>query len=62
MPGLGKGIAEALGFQSFARDMGWELSLAVHGDATVAIGIARRREMGKVKHLDVTDVWIREKV
>ena len=61
MSGIGNGIAEALGFQSLARDVGWELSLTVHSDATAAIGIARRRGMGKVRHLDVTDLWIHEK-
>ena len=30
-------------------------------DATAAIGIARRRGMGKIRHLDVTDLWIQEK-
>ena len=59
---IGSEIAEALGFQSLARDMGWECSLTVHSDATAAIGIARRRCMGKVRHLDMTDLWIREKV
>ena len=62
MSGIGSGIAEALGFQSLARDRGWEFSLTVHGDATADIGIARRRGMGKVRHLDMTDLWIQEKV
>ena len=42
--------------------MGWVLSRTVHSDAAAAIGIARRRDMGKVKRLDVTDLWIQEKV
>ena len=62
LSGIGSGIAEALGFQSLARDMGWAFSLTVHSDATAAIGIGRRRGMGKVRHLDVTDLWIQEKV
>ena len=60
--GIGSGIAEALGFQSLARDMGWKYDIAVHYDATAALGIARRRGLGKVRHLDVTDLWIQEKV
>ena len=62
LSGIGSGIAEALGFQSLAKDMGWECSITVHSDATAAIRIARRRGMGKVRHLDVTDLWIQEKV
>ena len=34
----------------------------MHSDATAALGIARRRGLGKVRHLDVTDLWIQEKV
>ena len=30
-------------------------------DATAAIGIARRRGMGRIRHLDVTDLWVQEK-
>ena len=62
LSGIGSGIAEALGFQSLARDMGWQYEIAVHSDATAALGIARRRGLGKVRHLDVTDLWIQEKV
>ena len=43
LSGIGSWIAETLGFQSLARDMGWELSLTVHSDANTAIGIVRRR-------------------
>ena len=34
----------------------------VHSDATAAIGIARRRGLGKIRHLDCSDLWIQEKV
>ena len=34
----------------------------VHSDATAAIGIARRKGLGKIRHLDVTDLWIQDKV
>ena len=60
--GIGTGIAEGLGFQSSARDLGWEYAVKVHTDASAAIGIARRRGLGKVRHLDVTDLWVQEKV
>ena len=34
----------------------------IHSDATAAIGIARRRGLGKLRHLDVEDLWVQEKV
>ena len=60
--GIGSGIAEALGFQGLARDLGWNYDIRVHSDASAAIGIARRRGLGKVRHLDVTDLWVQEQV
>ena len=59
---IGSAIAEALGFQSLSKDMGWDYKIRVHSDATAAIGIAQRRGMGKVRHLDVTDLWIQDKI
>ena len=36
--------------------------MKVHSDATAAIGIARRRGLGKLRHLDVDDLWIQKRV
>ena len=36
--------------------------MGVHTDATGAIGMCRRRGLGKVRHLAVADLWIQEKV
>ena len=60
--GIGQGMAQALGLQSLARDKSWELKINLHSDATVAIGIAKRRGLGKVRHLHTTDLWIQERV
>ena len=45
-----------------ARDMGLALEIHMHSDATAAIGIARRTGMGRIRHLDVCDLWIQEKL
>ena len=31
-------------------------------DATAAIGISRRRGLGKVRHLAVADLWVQDRV
>ena len=31
-------------------------------DASAAIGIVRRRGLGRVRHLDVEDLWVQEKI
>ena len=62
LSGICSGTAEALGFKSLAKDLGWDYDLTVHSDATAAIGIARRRGLGKVRHLDTSDLWVQDKV
>ena len=51
-----------MGMQSICRDLGFDYKLRVHSDATAAIGIARRRGMGRIRHLDCADLWVQEKV
>ena len=60
--GIAKGIQNGIGFQSMARDLGIHRKLRIRSDATAAIGIARRRGLGKLRHLDVEDLWIQHKV
>ena len=58
--GIGAGIAQGLGVRSICNDLGYNYHLRIHSDATAAIGIARRRGMGKIRHLDTTDLWVQE--
>ena len=60
--GIAAGITQGLGMQSIARDLGFAIAIKVHTDATAALGICRRRGLGKIRHLDVTDLWCQEKV
>ena len=60
--GISKGMQHALGLQSLYKDLGLRVELRVHSDATAAIGIARRRGLGKLRHLDCEDLWIQQKV
>ena len=60
--GIAKGAAQGIGLRSLAKDLSIELEVVVLTDAAAAIGIVRRRGLGKVRHLDVTDLWLQEKV
>lgn len=60
--GINSGIAQGLGLQSIGADLGFAFKVRVHTDAAAAIGIVRRRGLGKVRHLDVADLWAQEKV
>ena len=54
--GIGKGIQHAMGLRSMYADLGYKMTITVHSDATAAIGIARRRGLGKLRHLDCEDL------
>ena len=60
--GIAYGAAQALGIQSLLKDAGWKIDVHLHSDATAAIGIARRKGLGKIRHLDCTDLWIQDKI
>ena len=60
--GIAYGAAQALGLQSLLRDLGWQVRIRIHSDATAAIGICRRKGIGKIRHLATTDLWIQDKV
>ena len=60
--GIAAGIAHGLEIQSLARDLGFSMAIRIHSDAIAALGICRRRGLGKIRHLDVTDLWCQEKV
>ena len=60
--GIAYGAAQGLGLQALLKDLGWAVQLRIHSDATAAIGMCRRKGLGKVRHLATTDLWIQERV
>ena len=52
----------ALGLRSVADDLGVKYDIIIQADATAAIGMARRGGIGKVRHLDVSLLWIQSAV
>ena len=54
----------ALGMESLLRDLGMQDTgkIALHTDASAAIGISNRIGIGKVRHIEVNQLWLQEKV
>ena len=52
----------ALGLQALAQDLGITLGLEILTDATAAIGICRRRGLGKIRHLHTADLWVQDRL
>ena len=60
--GMVKGASEGLGIQSVLRDFEINVMLTLKSDASAAIAIASRRGLGKVRHIEVCQLWLQEKV
>ena len=60
--GIAQGAAQTIGMRSLMKDLGWQVGIKLHSDATAAIGIARRNGLGQKRHLDTTDLWIQDQV
>ena len=60
--GIVKGASVGLGLQSVLKDFGITSSISIKSDATAAIAIASRRGLRNVRHIDVCQLWLQEKV
>ena len=59
--GICKGASISMGLTSVAADLGFTWALRIKTDATAAIGITRRRGLGKIRHLATADLWIQDR-
>ena len=59
---LSRGASLGLGFKSMAADLGMNVNIVVHSDSSAAIGISRRRGLGKILHSSVADLWSQERL
>lgn len=60
--GMVKGGSDALGVRSLACDLGMSLGIEMRSDASAAIGIASKRQVGKVRHNEVSQLWLQQRV
>ena len=60
--GLVKGSSVAIGIKSMHAEMGIHVRIRVSTDASAAKGIASRRGLGKVRHIEVHQLWVQDKV
>ena len=60
--GIVKGSSVGMGIQSVMGDLSIGVKLQVLTDSSAAKGIASRRGLGKVRHIEVNQLWVQEKV
>ena len=54
--------SEAFGLKAMLRDYGEVAEACLQVDASAAIGIAHRKGLGKVRHLDCQSLWIQDAI
>ena len=57
-----KGGSIGIGAQTMLKEMGIEIPITIRSDASAAIGIVMRRGLGTIRHIDVTQLWLQDKV
>ncbi len=62
LKGIVKGAAEGLGLQSVGKDLNIEYDVHVYTDSSAAMGMVARKGMGRVRHVEVGELWIQDAV
>ena len=55
-------LVEARGIQQFLEELGVTATIAAHVDATAAMAIASRLGPGRLKHVDIRQLWVQQEV
>ena len=58
---LVKCSAELLGAKSMMKDFGMDKGCVVYADSSAALAIAKRKGAGKLRHINVSCLWIQER-
>ena len=58
--GMAKGASVALGLQSVLKDLNVECSIVLKSDASAAIAVASRRGLGRVRYIEVCQLWLQD--
>ena len=51
-----------MGLRSIAADMGIKASMRLEVDASAAVGVVQRKGLGKLRHIDVNELWLQDQV
>ena len=60
--GLAKSGSQGVGIRALLGDLGVVCTVVLNTDASAAIGIASRRGLGKVRHIEVSQLWLQHRV
>ena len=60
--GMVKGGSVGLGLKAMMNDLGMHAEIEISTDAEAAKGIAARKGLGKVRHIEVNQLWLQDRV
>ena len=60
--GMVKGAGNALGRLGVLQDMVTSCPIVLYTDSSAAKGIASRRGLGKVRHIELSELWLQDQV
>ena len=58
--GICKAATEGLGARNLTIEMGLDEEVEIRTDASAAVGVVQRQGAGKIKHLEVKQLWVQE--
>ena len=60
--GIVKGATQAMGIAGILKDLGVNLIVSLSTDSSAAKGIANRRGLGKMRHIELSELWVQDRV
>lgn len=57
-----RGASYALGTQSYMRDLDLDVKVRLHSDSSAAKQFAKRRGLGKMRHIQTRHLWLQDRV
>ena len=60
--GLVRGSSIGIGMRGLMKDLGCQMRIRASTDSSAAMGISKRRGLGKVRHIELNQLWLQEKV
>ena len=56
------GASKGLGLQAIMKELGWSYEVKIKVDANATIGTLHRRGLGKLRHVEVEELWLQQEI
>ena len=60
--GVVRGTSSGMGLRSLMKDLDVDFRIRVRTDSSAALGVSRRRGLGKLRHVELSQLWLQERV